>query len=162
MFVEKLSQLPLPAFARFVAGHDSPLETECLVAIIRTLLPPLLPSNSPKTWKVDADAEDSQSVSHSILERCYLPFAFRTADNNARISIAVETLFRLMWAADCIQWTPSLHKAVVKGIEARNSKSMPKKGRKDDGELAARDMLRASANRLLALSEILKVQQHAV
>lgn len=129
-----------------------------MLAIIRILLPPLLPSNGPETRKVDPKADECEGVSPAILENCYLPFAYRTADNNARISIAVETLIRIMWRAGGIEWTLSLHQAVVKGIKARNDKSAPKKGRKDDGEQAAREMLRASASRLMAMSEILKAQ----
>lgn len=158
MFTDRISKLPLPAFATFLAGHDSPLERERVLAIIRILLPPLLPSNSPETRRVDPKADACEAVSPAILEQCYLPFAYRTADNNARISIAVETLIRIMWGVEGIRWTPSLHQAVVKGIKARNDKSAPKKGRKDDGDQVAREMLRASASRLMAMSEILKAQ----
>lgn len=158
VFVEKLIQLPLPAFARFIAGHDSPLEVEPLVAIIRLLLRDLLPSTIPKPCKVDSDADAQDSVSPAILMQCYLPFAYRAADNNAKISITVETLFRIMWAGKCIQWAPTLHTAVLKGIKARNEKSAPKRGQKDNSDQVARDMLRASASRLLALSEISKAQ----
>lgn len=157
-FTDQISKLPLAAFATFLAGHDSPLEAERVLAIIRILLPPLLPSNSPPTWKVDPEADANEAVSPAILQQCYLPFAYRTADNNARISIAVETLLRIMWGADGIAWTPGFHEAIVKGIKARNKKSAPKKGKKEDGDPAAREVLRASASRLMVMCEILKAQ----
>lgn len=107
---------------------------------------------------MDPEADENE-VSVVILEQCYLPFAYRTAENNAKLSLAIESLFRIMWTAKCIQWSPSLHQAVVKGIKARNDKSAPRKGsrKENGGEQAARDTLRASGNRLLALCELLKM-----
>lgn len=152
-------QLPLPAFARFVSSHDSPLEDQVLVAIFRLLLPSLLPPNSPEPYDVDANADASEGVSPPILQECYLPFAYRTADNNAKISIAVENLFRIMWTNKVIRWTPEFGQAVKKGIKAREEKSAPKRSRKDDdSEQAAREILRASASRLSVLTEFLKAQ----
>lgn len=156
-FVEKITRLPVPAFEKFIAAHNSPLEGGSLVAIIRLLMPKLLPSSIPQPKHVDPDADEDESSSDRILERCYLPFAYRTAENNAKISLATETLFRIMWTRGALQWAPSLQQAVEKGVQARKDKSAPKK-RKDDGESAARDTLRASGKRLLALVSVLQLQ----
>lgn len=174
-FVKKLKALPLPAFSRFIASHDSPLDTDCLKAILRILLPSLLSSNRPSTKHIDPDADARGDISPIMLEKCYLPFSYGSAENNAKISIAVETLLRIMWTTKNIKWTPAFHQAVVKGIEARQAKSeqkqpkaygenkdrkdiAQKKVRKVDNEQPFREVLHASASRLLALSQILQVQ----
>lgn len=155
-FVEKITQLPVPAFEKFIAAHNSPLEGGALVAIIRLLMPTLLPSSVPKPRDVDPEADEAESSSDRILEQCYLPFAYRTAENNAKISLATETLFRIMWTRDALQWGPSLQRAVERGVQARKDKSAPKRRKEDGGESAARDTLRASGARLLALVGLLR------
>lgn len=158
-FVEKIAQLPVSAFENFLAPHSSPLEEGPLVAIIRLLLPAFLPSSAPQPHKVDPAADKIERISDLILEKCYLPFAYRTAENNAKLSLAIEALFRIMWSRGRVQWTPSLQQAVEKGVKARVDKSAQKKNsRKEDGESAARCTVRASGARLLALAGILKLQ----
>lgn len=159
MFVEKMAQLPVPAFEGFIAHHSCPLEQRALIAIIRLLMPAFLPSSTPQPQKVHPEADMDESVSDRILVECYLPFAYRTAENNAKLSLAIETLFRIMWRQGCFQWTPALQRAVEEGVKARNDKSVPKKNsRKEDGESVARSTLRASGARILALAGIIKMQ----
>jgi hypothetical protein len=126
------------------------------VAIIRCLMPYLLPGSAPRPRDVDEEADAREDISMRILERCYLPFAYRTAENNAKISLVLETLLRL----DFCSWSPTLQDAVEKGVAARNGKAAAKKsGRfKSDGEAAAQEMLRASGKRLLAWVEMLKTE----
>ncbi|KAJ0116352.1 hypothetical protein J7T55_007331 [Diaporthe amygdali] len=154
--VERIAQLPVAAFAKFIALPDTPLKQASLIAIIRCLMPYLLPSAAPKPYDVDREVDAREGMSVRILERCYLPFAYRTAENNAKLSLALETLLRV----DFCPWSPSLQLAVEKGVTARNDKAAPRKGgrMKSDGELAAREMLRASGKRLLAWAEILKME----
>lgn len=158
---ERIAQLPVVAFSKFLAHHDTPLIKDSLVAIIRCLMPYLLPGTAPRPRDVDPEVDAREDISARILERCYLPFAYRTAENNAKLSLALETLLRL----DFCSWSPTLQYAVEKGVAARNDKAAPKKaGRsktdrfKTDGELAAQEMLRASGKRLLAWVEILKME----
>lgn len=159
-FVEKIAQLPASAFSRFIQSHDSPMNVKVLVLIIRLLMPALLPSSTPQPEDVHPEADEQEAVSACILEKCYLPFAYRTAENNAKLSLATETLFRILWIQGCVPWTPSLQMAAEKGVKERNKKSAPKKtSRREDGDAVARAILRASGNRLLALVEILKLQQ---
>lgn len=154
-FTERIAQLPVTAYAKFLSQHDTPLTEGSLVVIIRCLMPYLLPGTAPRPGDVDADVDEREGVSALILERCYLPFAYRTAENNAKISLALEALLRL----DFCSWSPALQRAVDKGVGARNDKAAPRKGGrlKSDGELAAREMLRASGKRLQAWAEIMKM-----
>lgn len=157
--VEKVAQLPVAAFEAFLAPHNSPLEEGPRVALIRLLLPRLLPSSIPQPHNVDPEADRLERTSNRIIERCYLPFAYRTAENNARLSLAIEALFRIMWSKGRIQWSRTLQQAVEKGVKARHDKSLPKKNsRKDDDESVARGTLRASGARLLSLAGVLKLQ----
>lgn len=153
---ERIAQLPVAAFAKFLAQHNTPLTKDSLVAIIRCLMPYLLPGTAPRPVDVDPEVNAREDISTLILERCYLPFAYRTAENNAKISLALETLLRL----DFCSWSPTLQRAVEKGVAARNDKAAPRKGGrfKTDGELAAQEMLRASGKRLLVWVEILKME----
>lgn len=155
-FTERIAQLPVAAFAKFVSQHDTPLAEGSLVAIIRLLMPYLLSGKAPQPGDVDPEVDRHEDISARILERCYLPFAYRTAENNAKISLALETLLRL----DFCSWSPALQHAVEQGVAARNDKAALRKGGrlKSDGELAAREMLRASGKRLLAWVEILKME----
>lgn len=158
-FVEKIAQLPATAFSRFIASHDSPLDVKPLVAIIRLLMPALLPGSIPDPRRVDPEADAKEAVSGLILEKCYLPFAYRTAENNAKLSVSIESLFRILWTSNCMRWTASLQEAAEKGVKARNDKSAPKKSnRKEDSEGAAREILRSSGSRILALTQLLQLQ----
>ncbi|KAL1875205.1 hypothetical protein Daus18300_003276 [Diaporthe australafricana] len=156
-FTERITQLPVAAFAKFLAPHNTALVEGSLVAIIRCLMPYLLPGTAPKPADVDKEVDAREDVSVRILERCYLPFAYRTAENNAKLSLALEALLRL----DFCSWSPSLQRAVEKGVGARNDKAAPRKGgraSKSDSEVAAREMLRASGKRLLAWADILRAE----
>lgn len=155
-FVEKIALLPVPAFAQFIASLHDHLEQEPIIAIIRVLMPRLVPPGAPRPHTVDRDAADADSVSAPMLEKCYLPFAYKGAENNTKFSLANETIFRILWTFGALQWTPSLQAAVEKGVKARREKSATRK--KNDGENGNRDMLRASGSRLLALAELMKMQ----
>lgn len=155
-FTERIVQLPVPAFSKFIAVHDTPLPIDSLVAVIRFLMPFFLPGSAPKPADVDPEADATEDISLRILEKCYLPFAYRTAENNAKLSLAIESLMRI----DFLTWSPSMQEALERGVKARNEKVMAKKsGRgKDDGEQSARNILYASGSRLLAWTEILRME----
>ncbi|CAN8096402.1 unnamed protein product [Discula destructiva] len=157
IFVEKMAFLPLPAFTQFIFSLQNHLDRETVVAIIRVLMPHLVPPQAPNPRTVDRAAADHDAVSPLIFEKCYLPFAYKTAENNTKLSLAIEILFRILRSSECLTWTPSLQEAVRKGIKARRDKSASKKS--NDGQNATRDALCASGSRLLALAELLKMQE---
>lgn len=161
-FVDKVAYLPLTAFSRLIAALHNHLDVRSVVAILQVLMPYLMLPAAPDPRNVDPEATDHNSVSPLILEKCYLPFAYKGVENNAKLSIVNETLLRIVWTEGngCLKWTPSLQEAVEKGVKARLNKSAPRKNsRKDDGDDAAREMLRSSGNRLLALADLLKLQE---
>lgn len=155
-FTERVVQLPVPIFSRFIAVHDTPLPLSSLVAVIRLMMPFLLPGLAPKPSTVDPKADAQEDISVRIFEKCYLPFAYRTAENNAKLSLAIESLLRI----DFLTWSPSVQEALEKGVKARNEKATSRKAGRgnDDGEQSAREILRASGNRLLAWAAILKME----
>lgn len=155
-FTNRIVQLPVPAFSKFIAVHDAPLPLDSLVAVIRFMMPFFLPGSAPKPADVDPKADAREDISVHILEKCYLPFAYRTAENNAKLSLAIESLMRI----DFLAWSPSVQEALERGVRARNEKATSKKmGRgMADGEQSAREILRASGNRLLAWGEIIKME----
>lgn len=165
-FAEKISQLPARVLSRFIASQNSPLEQSSIVALIHQLLPFFLPSATPDPRRVDPEAAARDAVSQRILAKCYLPFAYKSAENNAKLSWLVETLFRTLWTSGALVWDEELQEAVEKGVEARQkmatnsrqSKAAKKIVRKEDSEIAVKLMLRASGTRLLALTELLKLQ----
>lgn len=161
-FVDKIAYLPLTAFSRLIASLHNHLDIISVVAILQVLMPYLMLPAAPDPRNVDPEAARHDSVSPLMLEKCYLPFAYKAAENNAKLSLVNETLFRILWTEGkgCLKWTPSLQDAVEKGVKARLDKSAARKNsRKDDGETAAREMLRSSGNRLLALVDLLKLQE---
>lgn len=155
-FTERIVQLPVAAFSKFIAVHDTPLPTDNLVAVIRFMMPIFLPGSAPKPAAVDPEADEAEDISLRILEKCYLPFAYRTAENNARLSLAIESLMRI----DFLTWSPSMEAALKRGVKARNEKAMAKKtGRAtEDDEQSAREILHASGSRLLAWADILRME----
>lgn len=160
-FVDKIAFLPVAAFSLFITSLHAHVDVKSRVAILLVVMPYLMLPAAPDPRRVDPDATDNDSVSPLILEKCYLPFAYKAAENNAKLSIANEILFRILWTEGkgCLKWTPSLQEAVEKGVKARLDKSVPRKNsRKDDGENLAREMLRSSGSRLLALADLLRMQ----
>lgn len=156
-FVDKIAQLPVPAFTQFISSLQNHLDEEPIVAIIQVLMPSIVPPSAPSPRSVDRAVADQEAVSPLILEKCYLPFGYKTAENNTKFSLANETLFRILWTSGCLKWTPTIQAAVEKGVKARWDKSTAKKG--NDEEKAMRETLRASGSRLLALVELLKLQE---
>lgn len=155
-FVDKIAQLPIPAFTQFMSSLQNHLDVEPIVAIIQVLMPSIVPPSAPSPRTVDRAAADQDAVSPVILEKCYLPFGYKTAENNTKFSLANETLFRILWTSGCLKWTPSLQAAVEKGVKARWDKSTAKKAK--DEEKSTQETLRASGGRLLALVDLLKLQ----
>lgn len=158
-FVDKIALLPVPAFAQFIASLHNQLDQGATVAIIQVLMPHLVPPSAPSPQRIDKEAADHDSVSPKILERCYLPFAYKTAENNAKFSLATETLFRILWTCGILKWTSSLQEAVEKGVKARRDKSASKKSNRNDGDNATRETLRASGGRIMILAELLKLRE---
>lgn len=160
MFFEYISALPLPAFSLFVSPTPHLLNT-ALSSLVQVLLIRLLPNSTP--------TPDNDEISQEILETCYLPFTASTSsiEDNAKVSILVETLFRLFIAACPMTATPSLTTAIEKGIEARQARTIDKRRKKAVGakakdEAAQRFWLDSSAERLRNLLHFIKIKGPAL
>lgn len=169
-FADKIAHLPAPVLSRFIPSHTSPLEHSYTVALIHELLPFFLPSSTPNPHRVDPDAAERNAVSQRIMVKCYLPFAYKSIENNAKLSLLFETLYRILWRSGVMKWEEELQEAVERGVEARQktmknprqSKTVKKNVRKEDPDAGAKDCLRASGSRLLALTKLLKLQSSDV
>ncbi|KAL8981857.1 MAG: hypothetical protein Q9177_005446 [Variospora cf. flavescens] len=160
VFLEHIRPLPLPQFFLIVSPssmrHFHPAAASCIMQVI---LRSLLASAAPLPRCDD--------VTQETLERCYLPYPANTGSisDNAKVSLCVETLLRLLQKHIGLEWSETLQDKVEKGIEAREQKAKKAgkgKGKgKGDGE-EERVWLRGSAGRISGLVKLVKIQQEAM
>ncbi|KAL8797932.1 MAG: hypothetical protein Q9182_007115, partial [Xanthomendoza sp. 2 TL-2023] len=161
LYLENIRPLPLPSFFILVSPssmqHFHPAAASSLTQII---LRSLIASSAPSPITDDLTQKD--------LERCYLPYAANTGSisDNAKVSLCVETLMRLLHRACGLYWNNGLlQEAVKRGIEAREQKATKAgKGRgkwkgKGDSE-GERMWLRGSAGRMRGLMDLLGGQEN--
>jgi len=163
-FADAVKELPVSAFALYISSANSPLPDGPFVYFLRNLIEYYLPQSAPDPRTVDPEVDDANGVSVPIMERCYLPFAANNvlAANNAKFSLVVENLFRLLWVSPHggIEWTPRLQKAVEVGVKARNEKPFSRrvgKAKGDGDDDVALDILRKSGKRLLTMINLVKM-----
>ncbi|CAL3962411.1 unnamed protein product [Diplocarpon coronariae] len=144
--------LPLPAFSLFLSpSPSSHLGEVVFVSLTQTLLITSLPASAPGPETVAGMFDDE--LTQPRLEQCFLPFPSRSATvaDNARVSILVESMFRLLTRLGACAYTRSLREAVDRGIRAREESIEADKRRRGRGlGRADGDMiwLRASGLRL--------------
>ncbi|KUJ23037.1 uncharacterized protein LY89DRAFT_754697 [Mollisia scopiformis] len=152
-----IKPLPLPAFSLLLSSsRSSHLVLEAYVSLTQVILLPLLPSSAPRPHEISN--EDRDDLTQDVLERCYLPFPALTsyASDNAKVSILVENLMRLLFREGVLCHTPTLDAAVKAGIVARENKSKVDKRKKDNGVKGKEEQndllhLKASGQRLKSL-----------
>ncbi|KAJ4304120.1 hypothetical protein N0V88_001730 [Collariella sp. IMI 366227] len=73
---------------------------------------------SPRTW------EGENGVTVRVMCKCFLPFAAHrvTAEDNAKLSLALESLMGFVYATIEVEDVEGLRRAVEKGIKAREEK----------------------------------------
>lgn len=79
--------------------------------------------------------QNSDDISQDILEKCFLPFAANTSstDDNAKVSILVESMFRLVLTTVArVYHSPCLDAAIERGILARENKAKNDKRRREN------------------------------
>ncbi|KJZ78923.1 hypothetical protein HIM_01696 [Hirsutella minnesotensis 3608] len=161
-FAVAIKVLPLQLFALFVTQRENPLLPETHVTITKELFHLLLPSKYKDPKKVDPEGDASGSLTMPMLEQCYAPLPANTVglEDNAKLSLVVESAIQLLWMCDMVKYTDSFAKAVKQGIEARETKAKKKrtgKMRTDAGDVVAKDVLAASNERLHVLLEMLRM-----
>jgi hypothetical protein len=149
--------LPVPAFSLLISpSTSSQIPVVVFVSLTQVLLSCLLPSSAPRPRSVSS--LDDDTIDQEILERCFLPFTASTSstDDNAKVSILIENLFRLFLRSCRVEYTPNLVAAIETGITARETKAKNDKRRRENSEVKKeqerdRVWLEASGKRLVSL-----------
>ena len=154
LYLEHIRPLPLPTFFLFMSPASLTLVTAAAASTLtQYILRSLIASAAPLP-STDALAQD-------VLEQSYLPFAANTQSvtDNARVSLCIETLLRLLDKHVGLEWSKSLVEATERGIEAREKKAKKegKKGRMSGQQGGERLWLTASAERIRAVVEMAKL-----
>ncbi|KAK3902057.1 hypothetical protein C8A05DRAFT_15839 [Staphylotrichum tortipilum] len=158
-FTDHLRALRLPLFRLFVESHPSILPEDVQVSLLHVVAEKLLPRH-PDPADVDPEhCAAGHGLTVPVMRECFLPFAANkvTAEDNAKLSLAVESMLWFVYARAGIgrEDAPGLRKAVEAGIRARENKIKRKgPGRLDAGEAAAREALARSAGSLRALVQV--------
>ena len=165
-FSAAIKLLPLELFSLFVSQRTNPLLPETHVTILKELFRLLLPASHKDPGKVDPDGEATGSLSSLMLERCFVLHPANTAaiEDNAKLSLVVESAIQLLWKCDSITYTDDFMGAVEKGIAARETKTKKKRtgrGKTDPGDALAQEVLSNSADRLRLLLGALEATAEA-
>ena len=148
IYLEHIRPLPLSTF--FVIMSPSSLNIFAPAAassLTQFILRSIIASSAPLPPKDDLE--------QITLEQSYLPYAANTGSvaDNAKVSICVETLLRLLDKHVGLVWSEELQRAVEAGIEGRESKAKKGTKKKEDVE-GNRMWLRASAERIRGVVEM--------
>jgi hypothetical protein len=160
-FSVAMKQLPLPIFSAFVSQRWNPLSQACHISLCQGLFALLLPSSYKHPRKVDPDADANGVLSMPILEHCYVGYPANTVmiEDNAKLSLVVESAIQLLWASGVLKYTDSFAEAVEAGIAAREAKVQKKrtsKSKTDPNDALAREVLGTSTHRIRVLLDVLK------
>lgn len=160
-FTAAVKLLPLQTFSLFITQRPSPFLAETHVAIIKELFHLLLPTSYKDPRKIDREADIEGNLTIRMLEHCYAPYPANTVglEDNAKLSLTVESALQLLWICDGVEHTESFVEAIEKGIQAREEKAKKKrtgKARPDASDALAEDVLTNSAKRLRILLQVIE------
>ncbi|KAK0711021.1 hypothetical protein B0H67DRAFT_493667 [Lasiosphaeris hirsuta] len=133
-FSTRIRSLPLPMFRLFVESHTTNLPDFAQVTLLRCITEELLPNSSganrPCPADVDPDIDFQGGISLDIMEQCFLPFAAArvTAEDNAKLSLVLESMLWFIFANREFECTSTLSRAIEKGIRAREDKIKKRAG----------------------------------
>ena len=155
-FLEHIRPLPLPTFFLIISPSSfrffSPSAASCLTQYI---LRSFIASSAP------LPAQDD--LAQDVLEHSYLPYPASTSNiaDNAKVSLCLETLLRLLDNHVGLTWSPSLQQAMEVGLAAREAKATKagkKRGRDASGsEREEKIWLHASAERIRSTVQMLRL-----
>ncbi|KAK3295613.1 uncharacterized protein B0H64DRAFT_417276 [Chaetomium fimeti] len=156
-FTDHVRSLPLAMFRLFVEPHPADLPEDVRVSFLRMLIEEMLPRHHPEPADVDPDNASATGVSVLVLQECFLPFPANkvTAEDNAKLSLALESMLWFVYSQIDVAYSPELRQAVEKGIKAREDNIKNKRGGRPDK--AAKDVLARSARNLRALVDVIAV-----
>lgn len=153
LYTEFVRPLPLMVFQQFAYPPTPYLDTNSQATLNQTLLRPIISHEAPKF--------NSGSMMQAELEKHFLPFAANqsSVEENAKVSVLVESLFVMLWRHGGLEATASLHKMVKQGIDARKKKASFD-GRKKTGRKKEQDymklMLDVSAGNIAELLGVIQ------
>ncbi|KAI9809133.1 MAG: hypothetical protein M1825_002422 [Sarcosagium campestre] len=143
LYVEQLRILPLPTFSLFIlppSASSTGLPPVARTTITQFVLCSYISTSAPapplqialqraSTTNTSSSSEDSplshtDTLTQSTLEKCYLPFAASTTrtEDNAKVSLCIEALLRLMARWATLRPTRLLSDALETGIQAREER----------------------------------------
>lgn len=165
-FAAALKVLPLPLFALLVSQRENPLLAETHVTILKELFHLLLPSRYRDPRSVDPRGDATGSLTMAMLEHCYVlsPANSVGLEDNAKLSLVVESAVQLLWICDMIRYTDSFAEAAERGIEAREAKARKRrtgKMRVEGADAVAQAVLAGSAERIRVLLRLLAASADA-
>ena len=147
LFCEHIRPLPLPTFFALMSpvqlAHFPP---HTAIALTKFLLNSLIAASAPMPT-------DEYPFNQETLERCYIPYTANTSSiaDNAKVSLLIEVLLRIVDRHKGLSWSPRLQGAVDAGIPAREKKAKTvarKRDRNPAGGGDERLWLNASAARI--------------
>lgn len=153
LYTEFLRPLPLTLFQQFVLPTSPYLDPDAQCSLDQMLLRPLLAGAAP--------AYDANALLQDDFERRYVQYAANTtrAVDNAKLSLVVESLMRLLWKTGSLRYSERLEDLVSQGNEARKMKAAfdgrRKAGSKARDEEEAVFVLECSAERMLAVVDMI-------
>ena len=117
LYTEFLRPLPLPVFQQFVLPAKPWLGPNSQASLNQMILRPLLVATAPK-YKENA-------LTQAEFEVYYAPYAANStgAVDNAKVSLLMEGLLRLLWKSGQLSATEKLKRLVKQGVEARKEKA---------------------------------------
>ncbi|KAL8668133.1 MAG: hypothetical protein Q9202_000111 [Teloschistes flavicans] len=160
LYLEHIRPLPLPIFF-FIVSPSSMQHFHLAAAssITQVILRSLIASAAPLPITDDLTQE--------VLESCYLPYHANTGSisDNAKVSLCVETLLRLLQKHCGLYWTESLQNAVDEGVAAREQKAQnvgKGKSKGKGGRESERMWLKGSEARITGLVRLVRDQQESI
>lgn len=165
-FTTHVRGLPLPMFRLFVESHSSALPGAVRVSFLRMVIEDLLPPRRPDPADADPDNGAGHGVTVLMMQKRFLPFAASkvTAEDNAKLSLALESLLWFMHAQIGVEYSDALRRAVETGIQAREDRirrrgaaaaAAAAAARADAQDKAAREALARSARSLRTLVDVI-------
>ncbi|KXL47524.1 hypothetical protein M433DRAFT_57801 [Acidomyces richmondensis BFW] len=154
LYTEFLRPLPLPIFRQFVLPSKPWLDSKEQFSLDQMLLRPLLSHAVP--------VYDENAITQQDFELHFAPFCSNLSNvvDNAKLSLLVEDLLRLLWRMGRLSYSEALKVSVEEGIEARRCKVLVG-GRRKAGFRAAEDeearaILEHSGKRMLAILDMIQ------
>ena len=152
LYTEFLRPLPLAVFQQFVLPTKPWLGPNSQASLNQMLLRPLLVATAP--------AYNENALTQDEFEVHYARYAANStsAVDNAKVSLLIENLLRLLWSSGSLQATQKLRRLVEQGIAARKEKAAfdgrRKVGVRVKADEEAIAMMECSGERMLTILDI--------